>query len=92
MQNSRLKILNSKKADEYDEFGIIGGEFFNGEIDTKEVHDKFYEIIDNFINKIKQNKAKRCLITAALMYDNPKHWFEFCDYIHMNNVDNKFLI
>ena len=90
--NMALKILNSKKADEYDEFGIIGGEFFNGEINIKEIHDKFYEIIDNFINKIKQNKAKRCLVTAALMYNNPKDWFEFCNYIHSYNVDDKFLI
>lgn len=26
------------------------------------------------------------------MYDDPKHWFEFCDYIHIHDVDDKFLI
>lgn len=87
-----LNVLNSEKADDYDEFGIIGGEFFNGELDSKELHDYFYELIDTFINKIKTGKAKRCLITTALMYDKQDDWFEFCNYIKKASVEDKFLI
>lgn len=85
-----LSILNSNEANNYDNFGIIGGEFFNGEINTSEVKKYFYKLIDNFIEKIKTKIAKRCLVTTSLMFDNNSELLEFCDYI--KDYQDKFMI
>ena len=61
-----IDIMKSEEADQYDEFGIIGGEFFNGEISNKQVHKKFYELVDIMIDKLHKCKAKRCLVATSL--------------------------
>ena len=85
-----LGILNTEEANKYSDFGIIGGEFFNGEINTIEVKNYFYKIIDCFINKIKSGIAKRCLITTALMFNDNSDLLEFCEYI--KDFQNQFMI
>jgi len=87
-----INHLNSEEADNYDEFGIMGGEIFNNELDTLELKQDFYKLIDVLIDKLKTGKAKRCLICTSMMYSNNSHFLEFCAYINKNCVDDKFLI
>ena len=87
-----LDILNSPEVDKYTDFGIIGGEFFNGEIDTPEVKEYFYKIIENFIDKVNKGIAKRCLVTTSLMFDDNTELLEFCNYLKEANVEDKFMI
>lgn len=87
-----IDIMNSEEADQYDEFGIIGGEFFNGEISNKQVHKKFYELIDIMIDKLQKYKAKRCLVATSLMFEDSTEWLVFCKYLNDHSVTNRFLI
>jgi len=64
-----LFVLNSDEVEEYDEIGFIGGEFFGGQLDTKEVRDKFYEAIDIIINRMKQDKIYKFYIATSLIFD-----------------------
>ena len=58
-----MDILNSDEVNDYNEVGFIGGEFFNGEIES--VKDDFYKIFE----KVASLNFDKIYITAALMYD-----------------------
>lgn len=85
--NKMLYVLNSNEIEEYDQVGFIGGEFFGGQLDTKEVKNKFYEGIDIIIERMKQDKINRFYIATSLLFDfNP----EF-NYFLQKFIDAKVL-
>jgi len=87
-----LNVLNEIPHRTYDSIGLIGGEFFDGQLKNSELNNLFYKVIDCIINKIKEGKTKRVLITASLMYQDSREWFVFCRYLKSHNVEDKFLI
>ena len=63
---------------------IIGGEFFQGQINDPEVHKKFYEFVSIVINKLNKEEIKSSWVTATLTDEKPKHLVEFLDYVKKN--------
>ena len=86
------KILSSSIVQEYDIIGFIGGEFFNGQIKTTEIHDNFYLLIDKIIEYLKKNTIKKFYITATLIQKSHDDLIEFLDYINFHNLIDRILL
>ena len=71
--NFVIDKLDDEELNDYNEIGFIGGEFFDTQLDNKEVRTLFYKLIDKCIDKIKSNKIDKLYITTALLFDMNKH-------------------
>ena len=81
-----MDILNSDEINEYNEIGFIGGEFFNGELDSvKEDFYKIFEIVSTL-------KFDRIYITASLMYDMDTSLLPFLHYLETLKIIDKVMI
>lgn len=69
------------ELDDYNELGIQGGEFFNGQLDEPGVRDKFYQMIDLIVDKINQKIIRKFDVTTSLIYKDLTELFYFIDYI-----------
>lgn len=81
-----MDILNSDEINDYNEIGFIGGEFFNGELDS--VKEDFYKIFE----KVSTLNFDRIYITASLMYDMDKSLLPFLHYLDDLKIINKVMI
>lgn len=81
-----MDILNSDEVNDYNEVGFIGGEFFNGEIES--VKDDFYKIFE----KVASLNFDKIYITAALMYDLNKSLIPFLHYLEGLGIIDKVMI
>lgn len=86
------KILSSSIVHEYDIIGFIGGEFFNGQINTNKIHDKFYLLINKIIEYLNNNTIKQFYITATLIQNSHDDLIEFLDYIESHNLIDRILL
>lgn len=86
------KILSSSIVQEYDIIGFIGGEFFNGQINTNKIYDNFYLLINKIIEYLNNNTIKQFYITATLIQNSHNDLIEFLDYIESHNLINRILL
>ena len=56
---------------------IIGGEFFQGQLNDPEVHDLFYNFLNIVIEKLNNEEIKSSWVTATLTDKTPKDLLEF---------------
>lgn len=82
--------LKSKNIPEYSTIGFIGGEFFDGQLNTPEIKSSFYDLIDYTIKILGQ--TGRLMIATALMSKNESDVMEFCEFIHKYNYDKNTMI
>jgi hypothetical protein len=76
-----------------DIIAIIGGEFFQGQISDKEVHDLFYEFLSLVVEKLNKQEISASWITATLTDKTPKDLLEFLEFIKTNwNGNGQFFI
>lgn len=87
-----IRSLQEKKISPDTSIGFIGGEFFGGQLSNPKVKKLFYDAVKEACDKIKNNLPGRFLITAALMSEDKSDWFEFCDFIHEEDMDKRTLI
>lgn len=87
-----LKKLDEPEVDDYDEIGIIGGEFFDIELQDYKVSALFYDLIDKIVDKIKEGKVKRFLITTGLVFDMSKYLEPLLKYLRLSEVLDKVLL
>lgn len=85
-----IDSLNSKNIPEFSSIGLMGGEFFGGQLDTPAVKAKFYELVELIIKKL--GASGRFLITTALMSKDTHDWFEFCKFVHAHGYDKNTLV
>lgn len=73
----------------YDAFGLIGGEFFQGQLETKELKETFKKLICLLDNKLELGQLKQVWIAASLLDENQEDFY-YC----LGEVKNrkKFLI
>lgn len=81
-----MDILNSDEIKDYNEIGFIGGEFFNGELES--VKEEFYQIFE----KVAELDFDKIYITASLMYDMDNYLLPFLHYLEKLNIINKVMI
>ena len=55
---------------EYDAFGLIGGEFFQGQLETTELKETFKKLINILDDKVSSGRLKQVWITASLISKN----------------------
>lgn len=90
--NEIYEILSSNIVQEYDTIGFIGGEFFNGQIITVDIHNHFYKLIDKVIEYLQENIINQFYITATLVQNSHDDLIEFLDYIQSHNLIDKILL
>jgi hypothetical protein len=90
--NEIYEILSSNIVQEYDTIGFIGGEFFNGQISTVDIHENFYKLINKVIEYLQENTIKQFYITATLVQNSHDDLVEFLDYIRSHNLIDRILL
>ena len=71
-------FLDTPEILDYNTFGLIGGEFFGGEIKSEKVLKQFLELIDRICSF---ENIKQILITSNLMYKDCSLLLNVCDKI-----------
>lgn len=93
---TNIKIINDKIKDfdsqEYSQLGIIGGEFFDKQLEQLDVKCEFYGLVDTIVKKIKSNEIERFLVTTSLMYKDLSDILEFLDKFNEEKIIDKLLI
>ena len=78
--NRAIQMLSdSKTFEEYDTVAFIGGEFFQGQLNTKEVKDKFMELMSLTANLLNNHIIKHVWIYATLTIGNQQDLYETLD-------------
>lgn len=84
-KETKIKSLKAaiKKSQTFkgDIIATIGGEFFQGQLADKEVHDLFYEYLTLIINRLNNKEIKVSWITATLTDKTPKDLIEFLNFV-----------
>lgn len=80
--------LNSKEILEFDEIGLIGGEFFDNQLDDLTVLKQFYDMW----YKISFMHFKKIYIATSLIYDMDKYLVPFLQKLREWGVADKYLI
>ena len=83
-----FKLLNSDEVLQYDEIGLIGGEFFDDQLDNEEVRKMFYELC----YKITNMHFKKFYIATSLLFDIDKHLVPFLKQLEKWKVPQNVLI
>lgn len=87
-KNLKLKSLQTAideisvlPKDKYEVVGFIGGEFFQGQLNDKDVFDKFVELIKVTNDVLNKDYIKYIWINATLNIGNQEHLYEILKYI-----------
>ena len=76
----------------YRRLGLIGGEFFDKQLNDSHVRKKFYELIDLIINLIKSKRIDQLCVTTSLIYKDTTELKYFIDKFVKNDVVSNLLI
>lgn len=76
--------INNASKFKGDIISLIGGEFFQGQLNSQEVHDLFYDFISLIINKLNNKEIQESWVTATLTDKTPKDLIEFLNYVKKN--------
>lgn len=71
-----IDILNSNVIDDYDGVALIGGEFFEGQLNDEKVKLKWFELITLLSDLLKSKKIKQIWITASLIDQNQQDLYD----------------
>lgn len=83
-----FNLLNSDEVLQYDEIGLIGGEFFDDQLEDEEVRNMFYELC----YKITNMHFKKFYIATSLIYDMDKYLVPFLKKLEDWKVPQNVLI
>ena len=72
------------KSNEHQTVGFIGGEFFQGQLNTPEIKSKFMELITEANNLLNNNIVKDLWLNASLLIGNQDDLYEA-----INLIDDK---
>lgn len=80
--------LNSEEILEFDEIGLIGGEFFDNQIEDENVRNMFYQMWEQICNM----HFKKIYVATSLIFDMDKYFIPFLRKIREWGAEDKFLI
>ena len=72
-------VINSEKLNNYNAIGLIGGEFFQGQLADPEVKKHWLLLMNDMANYLKIGKIRECWITASLMSEDLSDLYESFD-------------
>lgn len=70
------------KKDEHEVIGFIGGEFFQGQLNTKEIKDKFFELIKTTNELLDKDYIKNIWLNASLLIGDQKDLYDTLEFIN----------
>ncbi len=70
------------KSNEHQTVGFIGGEFFQGQLNTPEIKSKFMELITEANNLLNNNIVKDLWLNASLLIGNQDDFYEAINLIN----------
>ena len=73
---NELQVIDTEK---YDTVGFIGGEFFQGQLNTQRLKDKFFELFRLCNQLLNDNKIESVWINASLLIGNQKDLYDVLD-------------
>lgn len=86
---SAEKILNDKdRMKQYNCVGFIGGEFFQGQLSTKELKQSFIVLMQKLNQMLLNKEILEVWITASLMNDNLQDLFDSFDCFEFDKFDD----
>ena len=65
-----IKDINSDALNDFNAVGLIGGEFFQGQMQNIKVKEAFMQMIEEINTKLAENKIKEFWLTASLIKPN----------------------
>lgn len=90
--NNAIQILSTSTTFEiYDTIAFIGGEFFQGQLNSQPVRDKFFELMKLTANLLNQNIIKNVWMYATLTIGNQKDLYDTLE-IFKSNIDKFWLL
>ena len=82
LQNAIDKISDLSIYSEYDTLSYLGGEFFQGQLNTPEIKSKFMELITEANNLLNNNIVKDLWLNASLLIGNQDDLYEAINLIN----------
>lgn len=73
------KAIDNLDFTKYNNISLIGGEFFQGQLDDKEVHDLFFKVLKKIFQLYLDKKIGAMWITCTMTIGNQKHLYELLD-------------
>lgn len=77
--NDLSKAIDNLDFNIYNNISLIGGEFFQGQLDDPETHDLFFSVIKKIFQLYVKKKIGSMWITCTLTIGNQKHLYELLD-------------
>lgn len=77
--NDLDKAIDNLDFNKYNNISLIGGEFFQGQLNDPEIHDKFFDVIKKIFKLYQNKKIGSIWITATLTLGDQKHLYELLD-------------
>lgn len=78
------KISNDSILKNYSNVSLIGGEFFQGQLNTADVRNKFFELIKLINDKLSSNDITTSWISASLLIGNQADLYKCLDILKEN--------
>lgn len=91
--NYVLKYLNNTNyIKDFDIIGLIGGEFFENQLDSEEVYQKFLEVMDKCVELIKTQTISKLFLMTHLIYPKSDKLDEVINKFKMANIIDNLVI
>lgn len=86
-----LDLLDLDEVKEYQRIGIIGGEFFQKQLNNPEIKDLFYQVLEK-ISGFVQDWMIQFNFTATLITDNRADLIEFLEFLKSKEILHKSML
>ena len=92
MNGALEKISDTSIYDKYDTLAYLGGEFFQGQLNTQEIHDKFFELMYKTEELYEQGYITEIWIYATMTIGDQKDLFDTLKIFEKPINDGNFWI
>lgn len=81
--------IDNMNFNKYNNISLIGGEFFQGQLNDPEVHDLFFDTIKKIFKCYQDKKIGSMWFTCTLTLGDQKHLYELLDLADSMNIHPK---
>lgn len=91
LQAMRFAKAKIEEVGNCDSISLIGGEFFDGQLEPQKVQWAFEDLLVTIAERIKYGHANRGLICTSMMYGDETMLLHACELLRFFGVSNRFL-
>lgn len=89
LNNAYEMVSAIKKDSEYDTVAFLGGEFFQGQLCTREIHDKFMQLMELTADLLEKDILKEAWIYMTLTIGDQKDLYETLNIFEERQVTDQ---